>query len=137
MRSVEWQQPFAETVPGTTWEPLLYGITDPATLESLVCREALALDEDLGINRIYVASDCKRMVSDIKSGSKGRYGCRIEEIKLRSTQFQECSFVFESGVVNFKAHNLARFTTSLGIGRHLCLGIPYDINIPVNILVDE
>jgi hypothetical protein len=78
-----------------------------------------------------VASDCKTLVKDIKSGSKGHYGPIIEEIKTRATLLQECSFVFEGQAVNFEAHNLARFATTLGIGRHLWLSIPYD-NIPVN-----
>jgi ribonuclease HI len=48
-------------------------ITDPATLESLACREALALAEDLDLRRIHVASDCKTVVSDISDqGDMGR-----------------------------------------------------------------
>jgi hypothetical protein len=106
-------------------------------LESLACREALALAEDHRIDQVYMASDCKTMVNDIKNGSGGRYGAIIEEIKSRAASLRECSYVFESQAVNFEAHNLARFTTTLGIGRHLWLGIPYDQNILVNILDDQ
>jgi hypothetical protein len=35
-------------------------ITDPATLETLACREAVALAEDLYLDRTFVVSDCKR-----------------------------------------------------------------------------
>jgi hypothetical protein len=113
---------------------VVHGVTDPATLETLACREALALAEDLGIDQVFVASDCKTVVNDIKNGSGGPYGAIIEEIKSRAASLRDCSFVFESRAVNFEAHNLARFTSSLEIGRHLWLGIPYDLNIPVNIL---
>jgi hypothetical protein len=61
------------------------GITDPATLKSLACREALALAKDLGINRIYVASNCKTVVSDIKCGSKVRYGSFIKLLSKKSS----------------------------------------------------
>jgi hypothetical protein len=64
-------------------------------------------------------------------------GAIIEEIKSRAASIRKCFYVFESRAVNFEAYNLVRFTTSLGIGRHLWLGIPYDLNIPVNILKDQ
>jgi hypothetical protein len=95
---------------------VIQGITDQATLESIACREALAL-----------AEDCQTVVKEIKTGSRGRYGSIIEEIKSRSTLLHECSFVFEQRAFNFEAHNLGRFATTLGIGRHLWLGIPYDM----------
>jgi hypothetical protein len=112
------------------------GITEPSVLETLVCREALALVEDLGLTRIYIASDGKSSVSDIATGSWGKYGAIISEIKDWSSTFQDFSFVHEGRASNFEAHNLARFTTSLGVGCHVWLGNPYDINIPVNIVVE-
>jgi hypothetical protein len=112
---------------------VVHGVTDPATLEALACREALALAEDLGIDQVFVASDCKTVVNDIKNGTGGPYGAIIEEIKSRAASLRDCSFVFESRTVNFEAHKLARFTSSLELGRHLWLGIPYDLHIPVNI----
>jgi hypothetical protein len=47
-------------------------ITDPATLESMACREALTLAEDLNLHRIVVALDCKEVVTAIAEGTKGR-----------------------------------------------------------------
>jgi hypothetical protein len=109
---------------------VVHGIIDPATLESLACREAIALAEDLGTGRV-----CGLRLQNFgerhQEWIQGRYGPIIEEIKTRATLLQECSFVFEGQAVNFEAHNLARFATTLGIGRHLWLSIPYD-NIPVN-----
>jgi ribonuclease HI len=91
--------------------PVVYtGITDPAVLEALACREALALALDLGISHLLVASDCKTVVNDISDGSMGRY--------------------------EIKAHDLARFVLSLdSSGRYLWLGAPYAPHIPINIII--
>jgi ribonuclease HI len=48
---------------------IFYGITDPQTLETLACREALALAEDISITRFLVTSDCSSVICDIKDGS--------------------------------------------------------------------
>jgi hypothetical protein len=53
------------------------GITDPASLESMACREALALAEDLALTTLIVASDCKGVVIDIAEGTKERYAAII------------------------------------------------------------
>jgi hypothetical protein len=113
------------------------GITDPAVLETLACREALALAEDLMLSSLYVASDCKQVVKDIHGGSHGRYGAIISEINHRSTIFQECSFVFESRASNFEAHNLAKHMIYFGVGRHMLLEAPYYVPIPVNAFFDQ
>ncbi|KAE8780855.1 F-box/WD-40 repeat-containing protein [Hordeum vulgare] len=42
------------------------GTRNPPTLEALAIREALALAEDLNLQEIDVASDCKMVVDDIK-----------------------------------------------------------------------
>ncbi|OEL34892.1 hypothetical protein BAE44_0004089, partial [Dichanthelium oligosanthes] len=34
------------------------GITDPEALETMACREGLALANDLGLTKIKLASDC-------------------------------------------------------------------------------
>jgi ribonuclease HI len=113
------------------------GITDPGVLEALACREALALAEDLMLSSIYVASDCKQVVKEIHEGSKGRYGAIISEINHRSSLFQECSFVFESRASNFEAHNLAKHSLALGVGRHTWLGTPHSVTVPVIAVFDE
>jgi ribonuclease HI len=113
------------------------GISDPATLEALAVREALALAEDLSLDQAYIVSDCKTVISDIKDGSMGKYGSVISEIKHRSNIFQSCKFAYESRASNFEAHNLARHMISSGIGRHLWLDTPYSDSIPVNIIIDQ
>jgi hypothetical protein len=50
---------------------VLPGVTDPSILESIACREALSFAADLGLSRLYVASDCKQVVEDIANGSFG------------------------------------------------------------------
>jgi hypothetical protein len=101
------------------------GVWDPATLEAIACREAIALAEDLNLQHFVVASDCKQVVDDIARGSQGTYGVIIREIKLRSQPFQ-CSFTFESRAVNIEAHKLAKFSLSLAQGRHVWYGQPHD-----------
>ena len=100
-------------------------IWDPTTLEAIACREAIALAEDLHIQRMVVASDCKQVIGDITKGHKGPYGSIISEIKSRSSPF-ECNFSFESCRANLEAHKLAKHSLSLGPGRHLWLGQPHD-----------
>jgi hypothetical protein len=61
--------------------------TDPAVLETLACREAVALAKDLGLSRIRIAFDCKTTVSGIANGSWGKYGAIISVVKGRSSLF--------------------------------------------------
>ncbi|KAE8795567.1 F-box/WD-40 repeat-containing protein [Hordeum vulgare] len=49
-------------------------IVDPATLEALAIREALALADDLYLRRIQVASDCKVVVQELTKDNSGTYG---------------------------------------------------------------
>jgi hypothetical protein len=76
------------------------------------------------------------VIDDIAGGTNGRYGAIILEIKDRASRLQEKTFAFEGRASNFEAHNLARFSTSLDIGRHLWLGNPYSDEIPVNIMLN-
>lgn len=48
-----------------------HGIADPATLETLACREALALATDIGARRVMVGSDCLEAVLAINGRSLG------------------------------------------------------------------
>lgn len=109
-------------------------IADPLILETLACREAQALASDLLIRRLYVASDCLSAVKEIEDGSGGDNAAIVHEIIARSTDFDECCFSHESRNCNFEAHYLAKISLSLGVGRHLWLGVPHAIvMIPLNI----
>ena len=104
---------------------VIEGVCDPATLESIACREAFALAEDLNVHRFIVSSDCKQVIDDIAKGVQGSYGAIISEIKARAAHFS-CNFIHESRRVNVEAHKLAKFSTSLSLGRHVWLGQPHD-----------
>ena len=108
---------------------------DPVTLEALAVREALALAEDLYVQKIHVASDCKIVVDEIKQGTSSNHAAVVHEIIERSNAFIACNFVHEFRSSNFEAHNLARHALSLGLGRRVWLGLPGDLNfIPVNVV---
>ena len=113
------------------------GVTDPASLEAMACREALALAEDLGIQNLVVASDCQQVVSDINKNARGMYGAIVSEINLRAPPLH-CTFVFESRAVNVEAHRLAKFSFSRGPGHHVWFGVPHDVRcIPLHVEFHE
>lgn len=108
-------------------------ISDPATLEALACREALALAMDLSLDQVIIACDNKTVVAEIKNGTEGQYSAIIKEICARARGFRSCEYIFEGRALNIDAHNLVKFSTSLDVGRHLWLGVPHDqFVIPVN-----
>jgi hypothetical protein len=54
------------------------GVTNPVILEAYTCREALDLADDLYLQKLAIASDCKSVVNEINSksfGSKEWYDC--------------------------------------------------------------
>lgn len=63
------------------------GITDPASLEALACREALALTTDLMLCRIVIASDYKGVIDDINNATRGIYGNVVREIEVTASNF--------------------------------------------------
>jgi hypothetical protein len=75
-------------------------------------------------------------VNDIFGGSIGRYADIIEEIKAPSRCFMK-SLLFFSEDSNYEAHNLARYSITLGVCHHMWLGIPYSMIILVNILSNK
>ena len=91
------------------------------TLEALSIREALALAEDLNLQRQHVALDCQVVVDDIKNRSPTSYGAILHEIIEHSSTFEACSFVHEYRSSNFEAHRLARHVLKLEVGRHVWL----------------
>ena len=113
-------------------------ITDPATLEALACREALALAHDLSLSHIILPSDNKGVVQDIKLGIGGMYAIIVKEIRETMELFQQCSFIFEGRETNIEAHSLAKHTLGLSLGRHLWLLNPLDLNcVSMNLVYDH
>lgn len=116
---------------------VIRGLTDPASLEAIACREGLSLAEDLGLQSLVIASDCETVVKHIKESSGGIYGGVVKEIQEWKSLFNSCIFKFESRSSNFEPHKLARHALMLDQGRHIWLGQPHDPNvIPADISID-
>ena len=86
-------------------------------IQTIACREALALAKDLHIQKFVVASDAKQVIGDIHEVSQGNYGAIISEINLQASLLG-CIFTLESRTINVEAHSLVKFALSLGLGRH-------------------
>lgn len=76
--------------------PVIEGIIDPAALEAIASREALALADDLLLllQNFIISSDSKQVVGDSASGNQGRYGPIITEINLGAATFNY-NFIFD------------------------------------------
>jgi hypothetical protein len=95
------------------------GTTDPTILETLACREAMVLANNLGWQRFFVALDCQGVVEDIDQSSGGLHGATLQDISECKTGFHFCKFIYERRNFNFEAHNLAKFVCNIDIGRHI------------------
>ena len=100
------------------------GISEPATLECMAIREALALADDLNVANIQVASDAKVVVQDIQEKNPTEYGAIIHEIIEHTLSFQVCNISHEFRRSNIEAHDFTKYTLSFGVGRHVWLGNP-------------
>jgi ribonuclease HI len=105
---------------------VLKGITDPETLEAMACREGFAVAADLLVQRFRLASDCSNVVRNIQGEGMGIYGHIVKEIKARADGFQQVQIVFEGRGANIDAHNLARSSIFLDLGRHVWFQNPPD-----------
>ena len=104
---------------------VIHGITDPAILETIACREGLSLAQDLMLQNFVLASDSKQVVDDIKKSSQGAHGAIITEIRQRLLLFN-CNITFEGRTANKDADRLAKFAQSLDQGRHVWFDTPHD-----------
>jgi hypothetical protein len=68
------------------------GITDPATLESLACREALALAGDLALTRFVVASDTRRWWLILQERNTGKICYGHIKNKSKMSKFSVLQF---------------------------------------------
>jgi ribonuclease HI len=59
------------------------GLSDPATLEAMACREAMMLAAVFQLQRFVVASDCLQVINNIKGTYDGTYSLIIKEIRAR------------------------------------------------------
>ena len=111
------------------------GIAEPAILDCMAIREALALADDLNVANIQVASDAKVVVQDIQEKNPTEYGAIIHEIIEHTLSFQVCNISHEFRSSNIEAHKLAKHALSLPAGRHVWLGQPDGLSfVHVNIV---
>ena len=103
---------------------VLDGVTDPETLESLACREGMSLAADLVLQNFRLASDCSNAIRSLVGEGMGPYGHIVKEIKAREKSFRFVDFVHEPRISNVDAHNLARSSIFLDVGRHVWFGDP-------------
>jgi ribonuclease HI len=99
------------------------GITHPGCLEAMACREALELAADLQTARIHVASDCMEVIQALRVPYMGVFGSILHEVKAKAQQVQVL-FTHEGLECNKETHALARFASSLPVGRHSGLLAP-------------
>jgi hypothetical protein len=63
------------------------GITDPAVMEALACREAMALAKDLNLQNIMVATDCLSVITAMEQPYAGRFSMVHNEVKDDASLF--------------------------------------------------
>jgi hypothetical protein len=56
-------------------------ITDPAVMEALACREAMALTKDLHLQNITVATDCLFVITAIEQPYAGSFSMVLDEVR--------------------------------------------------------
>ncbi|KAK1648137.1 hypothetical protein QYE76_065942 [Lolium multiflorum] len=106
-------------------------------LEALACREALDVAADLLLGPILVASDCLEVVKGLHEENVG-VGIILREFKDRARRQGDTTFKHESREANVEAYRLARFASSLPVGRHVWLTEPpVDLNMPVTLNFSE
>ena len=99
---------------------VIKGGSDPEIMEAEACREGVSLARDLHLTKAKMASDCQNVIRRIIGGDKlGTYGQLVREIKETIGEFQTFEFGHEGRTTNVDAHNLARSSISLDIGRHV------------------
>jgi hypothetical protein len=110
------------------------GITHPGSLEALACREAMDTAEDLQLGRVRIASDCTEVINGLQGVCLGVFGTILREVRDRAAQRGDTYFVHEGRESNGEAHRLARFASTLPVGRYVWFVQPPDgVNIPVSL----
>ncbi|CAD6236843.1 unnamed protein product [Miscanthus lutarioriparius] len=86
---------------------------DALTMEALACRDGLAMALQLGIQKVWLESDCQEVVRlwQVRDQQRSSVMSILKEIKELSTLFQEFKFSFPSRSCNRVAHALAKQVT--------------------------
>jgi fructose-1,6-bisphosphatase/sedoheptulose 1,7-bisphosphatase-like protein len=99
----------------------IQGIVDPTILKAMAYREALALAEDLYLQKIVVASDCLTVTRDMEKPFEGSYSMILQEIKSKSQEFSSIVFKFKNKFSYSEAHVVVRSSVASEFGRQVCL----------------
>jgi hypothetical protein len=78
-------------------------ISDPATLEAIACREALALAADLYVTHMGIESDYLQVINLINNPCS--FYSVFCEIRYRQILFKKVQFIHESRRLNTHSHN--------------------------------
>ena len=98
---------------------VLDGITEPEIAEAMACREGLALEADLMLTSVRLASDCANAIRNLEGRNMGPHGQIVKEIQTRAHDFLLVDFVHENRKSNVDAHTLARSLISFDTGRRV------------------
>jgi hypothetical protein len=108
------------------------GVTCPRTLEALACREGLVVADDIGLGPVVVALDYLEVVNGIQGENLGILSSVLVETKAMIQQRGLTTLVHERRQYNVEAHRLARYTSTLPVGRYVWfLEPPIDLDIHV------
>ena len=105
---------------------VLRGIVVPEVMESIACREGMALASDLRADNFRLATDCLNVVKSIQQGDLGIYVQVTREINARKTAFRSVEFVHEHRDSNTDAHRIARSSIHAEFGQHVWFLNPHD-----------
>jgi hypothetical protein len=95
-------------------------------MEVIACREAIALAQDLQLNRITLVLDCLTMINALRQSFYSSFSMVLDEVKSNAAQLEEVAFRHENRSSNIDAHNLARFAVSCNLGCQVWLIRPPD-----------
>jgi hypothetical protein len=100
-----------------------------------VC-EGLALADDLGVGPLHLATDCLNVVQGLRDGDMGEYNSILLEIRSMASLRGGTTFGHERREFNEEAHRLARFASSLPVGRYVwLLDPPIELQTRVNAVI--
>lgn len=112
-------------------------LVHPEILEAMAFNEALALAADLYQRKVHIGTDCMATINHLKENYMGSSSTIIHEIKLKMRELEDVRMEHEKREHNGEAHNLAKASSSLDLGRHLWLtDTPQFMYLPHMILVD-
>jgi ribonuclease HI len=85
-------------------------VNNPELAEAIAMRHALIFAEEMGFQKIIVASDCANLISKVKNQEHDRsyIGVIVSDIKSRAPKFISCCFTHVSRSCNVAAHVLAK-----------------------------